>query len=146
MGWFNYYGVIIMIIIMIPNIIYAVRTEEKNTKESIAKRSLILEQVGRYGSFIFMIFNIPFTYCDFWFAYVLIVYLLVNGVLLLIYVLGWFLLWRKSNLMKALLLSIVPTIVFVFSGVILLNIPLIICSIIFGIFHIKISIKNNSHI
>lgn len=58
MNWFNYYGLIIMAVIMIPNIIYAVLHKNNSAGAFNNKAVIIAEQIGRYGCFIFMIFNI----------------------------------------------------------------------------------------
>ncbi len=58
MGWFNYYGLIIMAIIMIPNIISALTSKTAYENRVRAKQFEITEQIGRYGCFAFMIFNI----------------------------------------------------------------------------------------
>ncbi|MDE6968022.1 MAG: hypothetical protein K2P12_05110, partial [Clostridia bacterium] len=79
MSWFNYYGLVVMAIIMIPNIIYAICHKGEEVSKFQNKIVLILEQIGRYGCFVFMIFNIPYTYFNFWFNHPLIVYLSVNG-------------------------------------------------------------------
>ena len=39
-------------------------------------------------------------------------------------------------------LSITPTVIFMFSGIMVLSIPLMLCSIIFGIGHTTVSYKN----
>ena len=123
MGWFHYYGLIVVVIIMIPIIV-------------------ILAQIGRYGCMAFMIFNIPYTYFDFWFDPALVVYLSVNGVLLALYLLGWILYRKGRGRAKMLWLSITPTVIFLFSGITVLSIPLVLCSVIFGIGHITIGCKN----
>ncbi|MDE6884366.1 MAG: hypothetical protein K2P32_01205, partial [Clostridia bacterium] len=79
MSWFNYYGLAIMAIIMIPNIIYAIKHKNDVAPTYANKKIVIAEQIGRYGCFILMIFNIPYTYFNFWFDSALIVYLSVNG-------------------------------------------------------------------
>lgn len=144
MEWFNYCGLIIIIIILIPNIIYGIKHKEQEEGVIQNKVLNILEQTGRYGSMIFMIFNIPYLYFNFWFDNALIVYLCINGALLLIYIIGWITLWNKETLLKSLLLSITPSLIFVFSGLVLLNIPLIIVSCLFAIGHITISVGNHS--
>lgn len=86
MGWFNYYGLAVMAIIMIPNIIYAI----KHTDDVMAynnKPALIAEQIGRFGCIALMIFNIPYTYFNFWFNNALIAYLAINSSLCLAYIL-----------------------------------------------------------
>ena len=45
-------------------------------------------------------------------------------------------------LLRAYLLSIIPSMIFLFSGIMIRNIPLIISSIAFAIAHITISLKN----
>ena len=141
MGWFNYYGLIIMAAIMIPNIVYAVRHKDAAAPYN-NKAVSALEQVGRYGCFVLMIFNIPYTYFNFWFEHALAVYLSVNGVLLLAYIIFWIICWKRNDKLKALSLSILPTCIFLFSGIVLAYIPLIVFAIVFGINHIYISCKN----
>lgn len=141
MDWFNYYGLIVMVIIMIPNIIYAA-THKNDTVGVYGNRAAIIaEQIGRYGCFLLMIFNIPYTYFNFWFDHALTVYLSVNGGLLLAYLIFWIVCWKRHDLLKALSLSILPTVIFLFSGVILVNIPLLVFAVLFGINHILISCK-----
>ncbi|MCR4662200.1 MAG: hypothetical protein K5765_09430 [Clostridia bacterium] len=141
MGWFNYYGLGIVVLIMIPNIIYSIKKKDEFIKSN-SRLLNILEQVGRYGSISFMIFNIPYTYFGFFFGSGLLVYLITNGVLILSYEIIWAICWNKYKKFKTYILSIIPSIIFVFSGIILLNIPLILVSIIFAISHITISINS----
>ena len=142
MTWFNYYGLAVMAVIMIPNIIYAVK--HKNGENKYSNKAVeILEQIGRYGCFTFMIFNIPYTYFNFWFDYALIVYLSVNSALCLSYLIFWVICWNRNDKLKALTLSVIPSCVFLFSGIVLAYIPLIAFSVIFAICHIFISCKNS---
>ena len=141
MGWFNYYGLIIMGIIMIPNILYAIK--HKNSAPVYRNKTVeIMEQIGRYGCFVFMIFNIPYTYYNFWFDNALIVYVSVNGGLCLVYLLFWVLCWSRNDMLKALSLSIIPSCIFLFSGVVVASIPLGVLSVLFAVCHIFISCKN----
>lgn len=142
MSWFNYYGLIIMAIIMIPNIVYAVKQKDGMALESHNKMIIIAEQIGRYGCFVLMIFNITYTYFNFWFANSLAVYLSVNGALCLTYLIFWIVCWNKNGKLKALTLSIIPSIIFLFDGIVLASIPLIVCAVIFAVSHIYISCKN----
>ena len=142
MSWFNYYGLAIMAVIMIPNIIYAVTHKADGENAYNDKTAVILEQIGRYGCMIFMVFNIPYTYFDFWFDCALICYLSVNGGLCLAYLIFWIICWNRRGKLKALSLSIIPTAIFIYSGIVLANIPLIALSELFGITHIFISYKN----
>ena len=47
MGWFNYYGLIIMLVIMIPNIVYAVKHKDDGNAAFTDKAAVIAEQIGR---------------------------------------------------------------------------------------------------
>lgn len=89
-----------------------------------------------------MIFNIPYVCLGFWTDDGLAFYLSVNGGLCLAYIIFWIVCWHKNDKVKALSLSILPTCIFLFSGVILAYIPLIVLAILFGITHIFISYKN----
>lgn len=143
MGWFNYYGLAIMAVIMIPNIVYAVKN--KNPVSTYHNKAVeVFEQIGRYGCMLFMIFNIPYTYFNFWFDYALIVYLSVNGALCVAYLIFWAVCWNNNGKLKALSLSVLPSLIFLFSGVVLANIPLMAFAVLFAINHIIISYKNAS--
>ena len=142
MSWFNYYGLAIMAVIMIPNIIYAVKHNAEQENAYNNKVVTILEQIGRYGCMALMVFNIPYTYFNFWFDYALICYLSVNGGLCLTYLVFWIVCWNRRGKLKALSLSIIPTAIFLFSGIVLAYIPLVAFAVLFGITHIIISYKN----
>lgn len=142
MSWFNYYGLIAVAIILIPNIIIAATDKGAFENKFNNKIIIVSEQIGRYGCMAFMVFNIPYTYFDFWFDSALTVYLIVNGALLILYILGWIIFRKGRSAVKMLWLSITPTVLFLFSGIMLLSIPLMIFAIIFGIGHITISFSN----
>ena len=142
MGWFNYYGLAIVAIIMIPNIVFAVKRKNEFANKYQNKVVEVLEQVGRYACLVLMIFNIPYTYFNFWFNHALVVYLSVNGVLCLTYVVFWIVCWNREGILRAIALSTIPSVIFLFSGVMLASIPLVAFSIVFGINHILLSCKN----
>lgn len=142
MGWLNYYGIAIIVIVLLPNLIFAVKHKYGFTNIYSNKIVEVFEQIGRYGCMCFMIFNVPFTYFNFWFANALIVYLSVNSLLCIAYLLCWIVLWKKNGKLRALLLSVLPSLIFIFSGMVLANIPLIAFAIVFAVFHILLSIKN----
>lgn len=141
MGWFNAYGLVFMAVIMVPNIIYAVK-QKPNLSTFQNKTVAFLEQIGRYGCFFFMIFNLPYTCFGYWFDCASTVYWSVNSVFCLAYLIFWALCWKRNDLLKALALSVLPTCIFLFSGVILINIPLMIFAVLFGFSHIYLSYKN----
>ncbi len=142
MNWFNYYGLIFIVIIMIPNII--AMFINRNSFQSLYHNKIaeIFEQIGRYCCFILMIFNIPYTWFVFYFTHGLTVYIIVNSIFVFTYCLLWIILWKRNGMAKAILLSVIPSLVFIFSGIILAYTLLIAFSIIFSVTHILISVKN----
>ena len=142
MDWLNIYGLVIMIIIMIPNIVFAMR--EKNFGSKYNNKLIeVIEQIGRFGSMFLMIFNISFLNYGYWFSNAKKVYMILVAVLALAYCLTWVLYFKKATISKAMALAIIPTLIFLFSGLISLNILLIITSVLFGIGHLIISYYNN---
>ncbi len=142
MSWFNYYGLIFIVLIMLPNIVYSIKNKNSALNNYTNKIAEIFEQIGRYACMAFMIFNIPYTWFGFYFNYANIVYIAVNSALVTAYCIIWIILWNRDGMLKSLLLSILPSLVFIFSGVITASIPLIIFAIIFAVTHILISVKN----
>ena len=65
MGWFNYYGLIIMVLIMIPNIIFSIKCKDGFVNLYQNKTILVLENISRYFCFFTMVINIPYTYFGF---------------------------------------------------------------------------------
>lgn len=142
---FNPWGFLFLSIIMIPNIIFAIKNKEA-FENSIQKKWFkileIFEQIGRYGCFFCMMFNISGTYFGFSSNFSFRIYLIINGILIFSYCLIWVTHFRKNNLFKAISLSVIPSIIFSFSGIISKSILLIIFAIIFAPCHIAISILN----
>lgn len=140
MEWFNYLGLIFVFLLLFPNIIFAIknRSEQNNQNNRLLE---IFEQIGRYGSIVFMIFNIPFTYIGFYFSFAEAIYIIVNAMFVLSYLIIFAIMWKKSGVVKALLLSIIPSLIFIFCAVMIASIPLFIFSILFAITHILVSVK-----
>lgn len=142
---FNPWGFLFLSIIMIPNIIFAIKNKEA-FENSIQKKWFkileIFEQIGRYGCFFCMMFNISGTYFGFSSNFSFRIYLIINGILIFSYCLIWITHFRKNNLFRGISLSVIPSIIFLFSGIISKSILLIIFSIIFAPCHIAISILN----
>lgn len=143
MNWFNIYGLIFIVIIMIPNIVFALKCKDGFANKYNNKFVELFEQIGRFGSFIFMILNIPKTYFGFYFNNGLILYLIVDSILVVLYCLIWAICFKKPSVFRALSLSIIPSILFFYSGVMIRSILLIIFSLIFAPCHILISYKNS---
>ena len=143
MSWFNFWGLIIIILILIPNIFSVVLDKSSFENKFDYKPIMVLEQIGRYLCLSLMIFNIPYTYFGFWFNNALYIYIAVNIILIIVYYLGWIIFRKSKCAVKMLWLSIIPTIIFLFSGIMVSSIPLIAAALIFGVGHITISYKNS---
>lgn len=142
MTWFNYIGLIIIAIIMIPNIVFGIKNKDGYQNTYNNKAAQILEQISRYACIVLMIFNIPYTWIGFYFSFAEIVYIIVNGLFVSAYCVIWVVLWKKSGIVKALLLSVIPSLIFLFSGIMIASIPLTVFAITFAVTHILISVKN----
>ena len=138
----NLYGLSFMAIIMIPNIVYAIKCRDGFGNRWQNKTVETLEQIGRFGCFGFMFINIPGTWFGWWSDEAFAVYLIVDSVLVFAYCILWIVLWKKNNLLRALALSIIPSVVFLFSSLMSRSILLTVSALLFAPMHILISIKN----
>ena len=142
MEWFNIFGLIFVVVIMIPNIIFAVRCKDGFENRWNNKAIEVFEQIGRFGCFGFMIFNIPGTWFGWWSDEAFAIYLIIDSLLIALYCAIWVICRKKNNIYRALALSVIPSVVFLFSGVVSRSILLIIAAILFAPTHIMISYKN----
>ncbi len=142
MEWFNVFGLVFIVVIMFPNIVFAVRCKDDFDNKWNNKVIEIIEQIGRFGCIGFMIFNVPGTWFGWWSSEAFVIYLIIDFLLISLYCAIWFIFWKKNNVFKALALSIIPSIIFLFSGVMSRSILLIIATILFAPAHILISYKN----
>lgn len=142
MEYVNLYGLVFIIIIMIPNIIFAIKCKNGFTNKFHNKIIEILEQIGRFGCFIFMIVNVPYTSFGFKSDEAFALYLIIDSILVFLYCLIWLICFKKNSIFRSLTLSIIPSILFIFSGIISNYILLIVFSLIFAPTHILISYKN----
>lgn len=142
MEWLNIFGLAFIIAIMIPNILFALWHRDAFENKYKNKTVEVIEQIGRYGCFAFMIFNIPNARIIERFDTALAVYLTVNTALAVLYCAIWVFHLRKSSVFGAMSLSIIPSVMFLFSGIMCMSAPLIVSSLLFMPSHILISYKN----
>jgi len=142
MEWFNIFGLVFIIVIMIPNIVFSIKCKEDFENKWSNKIIELLEQIGRFGCFGFMIINVPGTWFGWWSNETFAIYLLVDLLLIVLYCAIWVICWKKNNVFRALALSIIPSVVFIFSGVMSRSILLVLAAMIFAPSHIMISYKN----
>ena len=142
MEWFNIFGAFFLTIIIVPNIIYAIKCKDGFENKWNSKGVEIIEQIGRFGCIGFMVINIPGTWFGWWSDEALAMYLIVNAVLSVFYCFIWMICFRKNTIFKALMLSVLPSVIFLFSGIMSRSVLLIIASLLFAPAHILISYKN----
>ena len=142
MEWCNVFGLIFMAVILIPNILFAVKCKDGFENKWKNRTVETLEQVGRFGCFGFMIFNIPGTWFGWWSDEAFAVYLVVDALLVGLYCLVWIVCFRKSSVFRALALSILPSVLFLFSGIMTRSVLLTISALLFAPAHIAISWQN----
>ena len=127
---------------MIPNIFFAIKCKDGFDNKWNNKYVACIEQIGRFGCFGFMIINIPGT----WFGWrsdeAFAIYLIADTVFVVLYCLIWIVCFNKNSVFRALSLSIIPSLLFLFSGIMSRSIPLCISAVLFAPSHIVISYKN----
>ncbi len=142
MEWLNVFGLVMVAVIMIPNILFAMKCKDGFVNKWNNKSVETVEQIGRFGCFGFMIINIPGTWFGWWSDEAFAVYLVVDAVLVTLYCVIWAVCFRKSSVFRALALSIIPSVLFLFSGIMSRSILLTIAAVLFVPSHILISYQN----
>ncbi len=142
MEWINIFGLIFMAVIMIPNVIFALKCKDGFENQWKNRWVEAIEQIGRFGCFGFMIIHIPGTWFGWWSDEAFAVYLIVDTILAALYCLIWIVCFRKNSVFRALALSIIPSVLFLFSGIMSRSVLLIIAAVLFAPSHIAISYKN----
>lgn len=140
-GWINLFGAAVVIAMLIPNIVYAVRNrDEKNLCESRVMN--IAEQAGRYACIVLM--WLPLLVWEFGFpsAAEMLVYLCGNALLLTVYLVVFVLYLKKKNARRAMILAVCPACIFLLSGVLLRHRLLAGFAALFAAGHIYVTKKN----
>ena len=141
-GPINLAGGILVALILVPNIIYALRNPGAENK-CTNKWMNLMEQVGRYGSMALMV--LPIGVWKFGFPSLgdLLLWLFGNGTLLLLYWGCWIPYLRNPGRKLAIALAVIPTCIFILSGLTLQHWLLVITGIVFGVGHIYVTLENH---
>lgn len=143
-GWFNTYGLFFIILLLIPNIVYAVKCKNVVNK-CTNKWALIMEQLGRYGSMFFMVFTFG-SMTQGWASVAdFMIYLWGSALLLLVYWIVWMVYFAEVKIWKSMALAVIPTVLFLVGGITMRNIPAIILAVVFGIGHMYVTYKNQEN-
>ena len=117
-GWINVFGAVVVVLMLIPNIVYAIRyRDEKNLCTN--RLMNLIEQVGRYACIVLMWLPLLVWKFGFRSVFEMLLYLAGNGTLLLAYWIIFFLHMRKRSTAKALTLAVLPSCIFLMSGILL---------------------------
>ncbi len=140
-GWITVFGGIIVILMLIPNIVYAIKNKGESNR-CTNKLMNLTEQIGRYACIILM--WLPLFVWKFGFKSVssMAVYLVGNGLLLLAYWIIFAAYMKRKSPGKALALAVIPACIFLLSGILLGHWLLALFAIIFAIGHIYVTVKN----
>ncbi len=141
-GWLNIFGACIVVLMLVPNIVYALRNKGEG---NLCKNKFmnLVEQIGRYACIVLMWF--PLMVWKFGFAskIAMISYFMSNGLLLLIYWIVFFIYMKEKSRGRAFALAIVPSFIFLLSGILLGHWLLVCFAVLFAIGHIYVTIQNN---
>ena len=140
-GWINVFGAVIVILMLIPNIVYAIKN--KDEKNLCTNRLMnVIEQIGRYACIVLMWLPLLVWKFGFQSVFELLLYLFGNGALLLAYRIVFFRYMRKRSKASALTLAILPSCIFLMSGILLRHWLLVGFAVLFAVGHIYVTLKN----
>ena len=139
---FNYFGIIFIIVLMLPNIYASIFKKELFVNKFDDRLLIKLENIGRYLCMILMVINIQDLYGGFKSVEAFVAYLGINIILLGLYYIVWFIFYKFNNIYKNMILGIIPSLMFIMSGILQNHLLLIISGIVFAYAHLKIIWKN----
>ena len=140
-GWINVFGACFVILLLIPNIVYALR--HKGEKNLCTNRWMnAVEQIGRYACIVLM--WLPLLVRKFGFAsgFDMLLYLAGNGALVMAYWIVFVIYMRRKSAGSALTLAVLPACIFLLSGVLLRHWLLFGFAVLFAVGHIHVTRKN----
>ncbi|MDF2511772.1 MAG: hypothetical protein K0S04_1638 [Herbinix sp.] len=143
MDWFNVFGLLIVIFLLIPNMVYFYLNKNKPMVNKCRNNVIIIaEQIGRYGSMALMVFNIGIFGFSFRTHESFVFYLIINAILILLYWMFWYLYIRRNGVVFSLLLAFIPSVIFILNGVLVSHWLLVLVGTIFAVSHIYITYQN----
>lgn len=146
-GYFmiNIYGLITLVFLMLPNIVYFQKNKENEQKRKLTSAELI-EQIGRYGCIIFLLINTGLFEYGFATNAGIAIWIAVTAILMAAYYVFWILLFKKgTNTAYTLTLAVIPSVIFIFSGIMMRRWTVVAFGIIFAAAHIYITYCNGKN-
>ena len=140
-GWINVFEAVIVVLMLIPNIIYALA--HKGEKNKCTNQLMnVIEQVGRYACIVLMCLPLLVGEFGFYSKFELLLYPFGNGCLLAAYSIVFAFYLKRKTRAGALALAVIPTCIFLQNGVLLRHWLLVGFAVLFGIGHIYVTLKN----
>lgn len=140
MDWLHVFGLVIVVLLLIPNIIYFNITKNSVVTAKCTNTFMnILEQLGRYACVFFMVVNLGFYELGFKSNESFSLWFIMTGIFIVLYWLGWIIYYKYKRLNTAMFLAIVPGIIFLETGISMSNYLLTISSVVFLISHIYVT-------
>ena len=97
-GWINFFGAVIVLLILIPNLFYAAGNRTKpEAKPAVPRCWELCEQIGRYGCSLLMWLPLFVWKFGFGSAEALLAYLLLNGIFIVLYYILWAAYIKKAS-------------------------------------------------
>lgn len=140
-GWINLFGAVIVILMLVPNVVYALK--HKGEKNLCTNRLMnAAEQIGRYACIILM--WLPLLVWKFGFAGVceMVLYLTGNAALLAAYWIAFAVYMKRKSRGLALALAAIPACIFLLSGILLRHWLLAGFAVLFATGHIYVTLRN----
>lgn len=143
MDWLNLPGLMMVVALLAPNLLYALKRHGSLRRRGQESRLwTALEQLGRFGCMALMCVHTGVW--DFGYASEAwrIVWLSVGMTILCAYCLVWVFHFRRESRITALSLALLPTLLFLLSGLAWRNVPLMALSLLFGAAHTVVTMQN----
>lgn len=122
---------------MIPSVIFFSKEENKEKYHKEYKPFWEkVESVARYGTMFFYVVKVEESRTDSLLSY------LIPSIFLALYILVWIIMRKEGSLLRSILLSALPSLMFISSAIIDKNYFLLSFAILFAICHISVSIKD----
>ena len=140
-GWINAFGAIMVVLLLIPNIVYAVKNKgERNRCPNLFMN--ILEQTGRYACIVLMWLPLLVWKFGFTSVFEMLLYIVGNAALLAAYWIVFALYGKRKSPGLAWALAILPVCIFLLSGILLRHWLLVGSAFLFAVGHIYVTAVN----
>lgn len=130
----------LLFVLLAPSVFYEAEKQKKSGdgkpgKTETNRTLLLLEKTGRWGVMVFFAVKYEAERHDGLLSY------LIPCIFLLLYILLRVILWKKPSVMRSVLLSLLPGLMFLSSAIIDSNYILLLFSLLFTPAHMAVSIK-----